>query len=238
MDNLKLLIELQKNYNVMNEASKTLNNYSSYLDYLKKMKKEFNELKEEFSSKAYEINNIRKQYKIASGKIKAIKKDMEECNYRLYNFSGSNIKLINGLQNEIDSYKNSVDHLEDECYKLLESEDTLKAEMNTIKDNLINKKNDFYDYKNKKNDEVKKAKENMVISKELIEKNEKNLPESILKDFKRLISKNGMAVVKCENGICLGCRVKVSFMTLDRIKKNNQIIHCDNCGRILFSEDK
>ena len=238
MDNLKLLIELQKNYNVMNEASKTLNNYNNYLDYLKKMKKEFNELKEEFSSKAYEVNNIRKQYKIANGKIKTIKKDMEECNYRLYNFSGSNIKLINGLQNEIDSYKNSVDHLEDECYKLLESEDALRSEMNTIKDNLINKKNDFYDYKNKKNDEIKKAKENMVISKELIEKNEKNLPESILKDFKRLINKNGTAVVKCEKGICFGCRVKVSFMTLDRIKKNNEIIHCDNCGRILFYEDK
>lgn len=61
------------------------------------------------------------------------------------------------------------------------------------------------------------------------------LPPATLSLYDRLMkSKGDAAVVPIEEGICGGCHVRVVSGTLQQLKANQQITHCEQCGRILY----
>jgi hypothetical protein len=45
---------------------------------------------------------------------------------------------------------------------------------------------------------------------------------------------SGLAVEK--NGMCMGCRVYLRPQVLQHVHTNNEIIFCDQCQRVLYSE--
>ncbi len=51
--------------------------------------------------------------------------------------------------------------------------------------------------------------------------------------YEGIRSRKGQAVVKVEQGRCLGCRVSLSISELHHVR-GNAIVLCDNCGRILY----
>ncbi|MDI6783759.1 MAG: C4-type zinc ribbon domain-containing protein, partial [bacterium] len=48
---------------------------------------------------------------------------------------------------------------------------------------------------------------------------------------------NGHAIVPAIDNACHGCRVIVSTQLIVRLQKGEQIIYCENCGRILYLMD-
>nr|WP_278000998.1 C4-type zinc ribbon domain-containing protein [Clostridium botulinum] len=72
----------------------------------------------------------------------------------------------------------------------------------------------------------------------MCEKSIKNIRAIIEKDFLEKFDKikksKKIALVPLEKGICTGCRVRVSSMILDKIRKEEKVVYCDNCGRILY----
>jgi len=46
--------------------------------------------------------------------------------------------------------------------------------------------------------------------------------------------RNGIAVANVIKGICQGCYMMLPPQTFNEVKKNNQIINCGHCNRILF----
>lgn len=60
---------------------------------------------------------------------------------------------------------------------------------------------------------------------------------SSLSVYERLMkSKGDSAIVMLENAICGGCHVRVVSGTLNSLKLNEAITHCEQCGRVLFIE--
>ena len=47
-------------------------------------------------------------------------------------------------------------------------------------------------------------------------------------------SKGNAAIVVVEGGICGGCHMKLVTSTLTELRANDKIIHCEQCGRILY----
>ncbi|MBL9117327.1 MAG: hypothetical protein JNJ83_20130 [Verrucomicrobiaceae bacterium] len=47
-------------------------------------------------------------------------------------------------------------------------------------------------------------------------------------------SKGNAAVVPVENGICGGCHMKLVTATLTELKANDHLVHCEQCGRVLY----
>jgi uncharacterized protein len=47
-------------------------------------------------------------------------------------------------------------------------------------------------------------------------------------------SKGNAAIVAVENGICGGCHMKLVMSTLTELRANDHLVHCEQCGRILF----
>jgi predicted nucleic acid-binding Zn-ribbon protein len=50
-------------------------------------------------------------------------------------------------------------------------------------------------------------------------------------------AKQGAALVGLSAGQCKGCHMKVTTSTALKAKTDQEVTHCENCGRILYFED-
>lgn len=58
--------------------------------------------------------------------------------------------------------------------------------------------------------------------------------EELLDTFDRLFANKGEAVVPLEHETCMGCHMKVTTQTVVKVKGGREIVHCEQCGRILY----
>jgi uncharacterized protein len=64
---------------------------------------------------------------------------------------------------------------------------------------------------------------------------EATLEEDVLRRYRRiLVSKKGKAVVPLNLGTCTGCHMRLPAQTCIRAKAFQEIVTCDNCGRIIY----
>ncbi|WP_242949455.1 hypothetical protein [Clostridium pasteurianum] len=68
------------------------------------------------------------------------------------------MKSINALQNNIEINKEKLRNLEDRAIEFLEVEEKLKLDVESLKMDLINTKNNFYSYKQVTNEKMHEAK--------------------------------------------------------------------------------
>lgn len=64
-----------------------------------------------------------------------------------------------------------------------------------------------------------------------------DIDEDLIDTYKRLFTNKGEAVVPLENGICMGCHMKVIAQTAVSVRGGRSIVHCENCGRILYPSE-
>ena len=60
-----------------------------------------------------------------------------------------------------------------------------------------------------------------------------SIDKDTLAAYEGVKGRKGQAVVKVEQGRCLGCRVTLSVSELQHAR-GNAIVTCGNCGRILY----
>lgn len=61
--------------------------------------------------------------------------------------------------------------------------------------------------------------------------------EDLLDTFNRLFANKSEAVVPLDHDVCMGCHMKVTTQTAVRVKGSREIVHCEQCGRILYAEE-
>lgn len=235
MSTIRMLYELQNCYNNV-QASQMIIKDGSHLYLLKKMKKEFEEHKNIYNEKVKAIKDLKDEYAATSRELKDFKDKIDKDEYVLYNNSSNDMKSINALQKSIKNNKAKLKIVEDSAIEHLEKEEKLSIDIESLKMELINVKNNFYSYKKDISQKIEKAKKDLEFANSNIEKLQKSIPENYLKAFYEKYDHKKNVVVKLTNGICEGCKMKVSAMTLDGTKKD-KILYCDNCGRILIHED-
>lgn len=95
--------------------------------------------------------------------------------------------------------------------------------------------------KGKIDDREKKSLE-AVLKRYLKEREEiaAKLPPDLLSRIARLqMHYDGSVVAQVVEEICLGCRVRVPTTLITTLQKGDQLVYCENCGRILqLSEPK
>ena len=67
----------------------------------------------------------------------------------------------------------------------------------------------------------------------------KSLTPQVLSTFELIASRrNGIAIAEARDGICVLCHVRLRPQVFNNILKNDQIIQCDSCNRIMYSVPK
>ncbi|WP_164508990.1 zinc ribbon domain-containing protein [Clostridium rectalis] len=236
MNNEKMLLELQNRYTKLEENYKVLKD-KSYIVVLDSMKKKFNLLKNEYLNKKNKLEEINSRSFVINSEIDQIKVELDKDEFDLYNKYGNDIKMINNIQREIDEKKSIVKIKEDILINLLDREENLERDLKELKLKIEKIRNDFYKYKEDVNNNLKKCKNEYRSNKDSIDRITNKIPIEILKEFKEVRQRKKNAIALVENGVCTGCKVKISTKTIDDLNKKKEIVYCDNCGRILLLDN-
>jgi len=63
----------------------------------------------------------------------------------------------------------------------------------------------------------------------------RSLSPSVLSTFELISNRrNGVALAEARDGICVVCHVRLRPQVFNNVRRNDQIIQCDSCNRILF----
>ncbi|PRR77224.1 putative zinc ribbon domain protein [Clostridium liquoris] len=232
MENIQLLLFLQENYNKMDKSYKILKD-NPHISMLNKMKEEFNKLKKKYINKKNQLESINKKYCLLNDEIEALKKEVKEDDYILYNKCGNDLKMITTLQRDIEKKNKTIEEKENQAMALLEKEEVITNEIASLGKTLEKIRDEFNSYKENADKAQSKVKEEFERCKNEINVIRNKIPLELLKDFDEIKAQKKVAVALLQKNVCTGCKIKVSAITLDEINKGKEIVHCDNCGRIL-----
>ena len=160
---------------------------------------------------------------------------------------GSQLKLLEiktnkeyqALLKEIETGKEHNSQREEEIIRMLDEIDQVKTDYATSKEKVRKEKEEI-------EKETAQVKEQMVKVEQDIDHWQKNKEEilketdpELLKQYNTLKEKrNGIAIVLVKNEGCQGCYVNIPPQMYNEVQKNNEIILCPNCHRILYWENK
>ncbi len=60
------------------------------------------------------------------------------------------------------------------------------------------------------------------------------IEEELVDTYERLFKNKGEAVVALDHDVCTGCHMKVIAQTSVLVRGRKTVVHCENCGRILY----
>lgn len=192
------------------------------------------ELNSELESLRGELEGWRKKLQSSEAEVQRVEEKIKREEDKLYGGKVNNPKELRGLQAEVRSLKRQKDDLETELLEGMEAQDELsgkveglRAELDALRVEMEGKRkvleNDLWEIR-EEIDGLERQKEEL----------EADMEEDILRLYRRLLeSKHNLAVVKVEDGVCLGCRVELPGKEYDRFLKSETVFRCPNCGRIL-----
>ena len=179
--------------------------------------------------KAKEIEVERKKLEIeAQAKRDTIAK------YQTQKFQTRKNEEFQALNNEITRYENEIRAIEDRELDLMESAEAARAatvatdkETQTVRAQVERQLTDL-------------AAKSQALAGQLtgLETERANLAaaveEELLDTFNRLFVSKGEAVVALDHDICTGCHMKVTTQISVRVRGGRELVHCEQCGRILY----
>ena len=142
------------------------------------------------------------------------------------------------LSNDIERFENEVRSLEDSELELMEQAETLKSAINAAEteDRAVRAQ-----VQEQASDLDAKEKAIHTQLGELETERTKlagQIDEDLLDTYDRLFqSKGDNAIVSFEHDVCMGCHMKLTTQTAVRVKGGREVVHCEQCGRILYWSD-
>jgi hypothetical protein len=141
------------------------------------------------------------------------------------------------LANEVKRYEAEVVSIEDRELELMEQYEKLKAEAATTEAEF-NKTKAQIELQRTTLEEKLGAIDGQLRDLEAERATMgTDIDEDLLDRYTRIFTNKGEAVVALEHGICLGCHMKVTTQTLHNAKADREIVHCEQCGRILYFQE-
>ncbi len=176
---------------------------------------------------------LEKQYKELDAEAEALRAQLGQIQDKLYGGKIKNPKELMGFEQEASMIKASLDKKDDVLLDMMENLETGKVGIKKLKDVCKAAADAWESEKSELKGQVEKAKGELSE----LEKRRGELLASIDKDtiatYEAVKGRKGQAVVKVEQGRCLGCRVTLSVSEMQHAR-GNAIVTCGNCGRILY----
>ncbi|HYR88713.1 MAG TPA: C4-type zinc ribbon domain-containing protein [Terriglobia bacterium] len=143
------------------------------------------------------------------------------------------------LQHEIDHAQKGKRKTEDDLLNLMMEAESLQSEIKTAEALLKEDQQKVHEERKLLEEENKRD----LSALESYVKERKEIEASITSDdllprYERVRKhRGGIAVAAARNEVCEICKVRIRPQVFQEVRKNNQIIACDNCQRILYDPE-
>jgi hypothetical protein len=189
------------------------------------------------------------ELKAAEAKDKSIKAELESRTLeKAIKGSDEEIKKLNDRLNlvrnnaeyqatlfQIESVKKDRDATQEECLRLLDQIEGLKAAAEQTAKAAADERKVFQDFLAEAQ-KLRQARAGEVAEVEQRRRaTAEGIPPDLLADYTRLFSvRNGLAVCAVEKKFCQGCYTNITTNDVARLMGGTSIVYCDNCQRILY----
>ena len=176
---------------------------------------------------------IEKQYKELDAEAEALRVQLKQISDKLYGGKIKNPKELVGYEQEAGLIKANLDKKDDVLLDMMEKLESGRAGIRKLQEACKIAQSAWDSEKIELQTQVD------VVKKELSELERKHgemlasIDKDTLATYEGVKARKGPAVVKVEQGRCLGCRVTLSVSELQHAR-GNAIVTCGNCGRILY----
>ncbi len=231
-EQLNLLWELQK---IDLELKSIKDSQEGYPKEIKRLDEKEKSEKEKIQKDKEKIELIEKERRRKEGQLSLEQEKIKKTEGRMFEVKTN--KEYQALLTEIETLKGANSREEEEILQLMD-------EMDELKKSLSKREKEIGTTLAKIEGEKKTLKEKMAHDQEILKRQmerketvTKQLQSTLYKLYNTLKEKRkGVGVVSVKQETCQGCFVNVPPQMFIEVQKNNALIRCPNCNRILYWE--
>ncbi len=171
------------------------------------------------------------------GDVSSLEQKIAAEEKRLYDGSVANPKELESIQHEVASLRTRKTRIEDELLEQMERREALEIQLPPLETQLAEARKHMEELEASSVDELRQIGETLVERRAHRETLVPSFDEELLELYEDLrAQKRGVGAAGLADGVCGGCRQKLSPLELEHIKKAEGIRRCDYCRRILVLE--
>lgn len=229
---IDFLIQMQSCDDIIGEKEALLNQLPEQLNSLKENLAATTQVVED--RKLSLEDNLKKQ-KMKELEIKSNQEKINRYKNQLLTIqTNREYKALNSEVTHLEMINTSID---DEIIELMEAEHNLREQLSKDIASLGEAQKQLNDNEDKLRLQIKEVEKNINEVRDKRNKLAENVPVTIVKRYAALIKhKNRKAVVFEIDGSCSGCHYVIRPQQIIEINNKNQLVGCENCGRILVAK--
>jgi len=144
-------------------------------------------------------------------------------------------KEYQALLKEIESIEKDRSATEEEILTIMIETDTVSKQSKSEESKFIGDKEKVEVFKKKLEGEKSEVEKDLIAVKEIRSKIVDAIDKEIHDEYIELLEiLNGIAVTEAKEEICQGCNMNIPPQLFVELKKNEEIMHCPQCRRILY----
>ncbi len=144
-------------------------------------------------------------------------------------------KEYTAMLKEIEQAKGAIDSYEEEVIILLDEISKAQEELSKAKEVLSGAQKHLEEARREGEKEHKRLEKELEEIKRARQEQAGQIPPRFMRLYERIMKgKNGVAVVRTEAAICLGCNMELPPQHFVEVKKGEEILQCPFCQRILY----
>lgn len=187
----------------------------------------------EFLAKKEQFEELQRRSRERSGEVDdldaQIRQDQEKLRTGLLSY-----KEMEALRVRVEHSRARIDQLEDEAIALINRVEEQAPQIKRAEE-------DFLKWKSKIDQEIAQIDQEIVAHTQEVERLQQERAQRaaavgphLLRHYEGLRSKYEDPIAFVQGGVCSGCQLRVSEITIERVREGQEIVTCENCSRLLF----
>ena len=230
-DLLKLLTDLQRRDTLILERRR----------FIDKVPLRISEVDEPLKQAKRELETIQKKHELVSQKKRRKEAELSEVQEKVRKSKArvSDIKTnkeYQAYQKEIEASEKEIFSIEDHILQLMEEIELLSQEQKAQESRVTAEMQKINAFKRELDAELAKQEAELSALKEERAAVVARIAPDVYNSYMALLrdSGDGVAVTRAQNELCSGCNMHIPPQLYVEIRKNEDIIHCPQCRRILY----
>ncbi|MCT4509241.1 MAG: hypothetical protein N4A48_10915 [Tepidibacter sp.] len=165
--------------------------------------------------------------------LKNKEEELKKIDEDLYSGLIKDIKLLENIKNKEMNLQESKEQIEQELIENMDVVENLNIKIQKCKTKCDELKQIIENSNQKINEKLDEYTKKLYINLEQIEKFRSEINNENLTKYYNIRKRYKNALVKVENNICGGCNVELFMNKISKLD-NDEIIECENCGRLMY----
>lgn len=187
---------------------------------------------EKLDEKKESVESLEKEVRHLKGLVDSENDKMEKK--RLEEKDIKTTPALRAWHKEMEYLAGKIETHEVEILEMLEKIDLRKRELEALEEEAEKEKEELRQKRARLAGEVEESREKLEIIEDEKLRILPHISEGVRKQYERIHrAKGGLGVANLSGDVCQGCFSRLPPQKAHEVRKNNQIIKCEFCGRIL-----